>query len=225
VDIGALSEPEETFNFENWTMILSTPEERDEMPPPVQFKPGPPARFEFEGAISYADGSLVLSGFTPVSGEAADIGLAESAPDAVEQLRAILASPAEVDNLLGRFELRVEYEWSLRIWLILLVCFCLGFPAAILMSMYRPIVCEIVDLDEQRVGSRREAMYFGVEGLLTKMADGVSAVVAPGLMLLGHALFPPPIGFVFPLAASSIFMVLAFIAFRKYPLGKPPKNS
>jgi len=225
VAIGALSEPEEIFNFQNWTMILSTPEEREQMPPPVQFRTGPPAQFEFEGAISYADGSLVISGFRLISGEAAGIDPGGAANGAVKQLEGILASPGELDNVLGRFEMRVEYAWSLRIWLILIVCFILGFPAAILMSMYRPIVCEIVDLDEQRVGARREAMYFGVEGLLTKMADGISAVVAPGLMLLGHKLFPPPIGFVFPLAASSIFMVLAFIAFRKYPLGKPSGKS
>jgi Na+/melibiose symporter-like transporter len=217
VDVGPVSDPEETFNLDGWKSVLSTPEERAALGPGQKLRFGDPVQVTLSGKLEFADGSMVLSGLALPDSEVTRISTL-SLPGPV---LAALQDPIKRAQILSRFDLRVELEWSARIYFVLVLFFLLGFPAAVLMSMYRPIVCEVVDLDEQRVGTRREAMYFGVEGLLTKMADGISAVVAPALMLVGHVIAPYPFGYVFPFVASTAFMVLAFAAFYRYPLGKP----
>ncbi len=214
LEVGPLSEPEETVNLDGWKLVVSTPEERAGLSSGQSFRLGPPATLPLAGRLVWSDGSVAFERFRPLP--EAEASLSSLPPE----VRSTLADEGKLNALLARFDLRVELLWSTRIWLVLGLCFLLGFPAAILMSMYRPIVCEIVDLDEQRVGFRREAMYFGVEGLLTKMADGISAVVAPGLMLVGHLIAPLPFGYVFPFVAATVFMVLAWISFARYPLGK-----
>jgi hypothetical protein len=161
----------------------------------------------------------VLTGFGPLAGEAGRLAEEGEAEDAIRQVEALSADAPSLEALLSRFDLRIELSWSIRIWIVLFLFLLLGFPAAILMSMYRPIVCEIVDLDEQRCGTRREAIYFGVEGLLTKLADGIAAVVAPAVMLLGHLLMPPPYGYMVTFPAAGIFLVAAYRIFKSYPLG------
>ena len=200
-------------------MILSTEEERDKMVGPVAAKLGESVPFLFRGSLQYADGSFVLSSFDLIEGNPDALLGGEAGDEAVAQLKGLLPEAGRLDNLLARFDFRQEFQWSTRIYVILALLFLLGFPAAVLMSMYRPIVCEIIDLDEERVGARREAIYFGVEGLLTKLADGVSAMVAPAVMLLGHFFLPPPFGYILPFGAAGFFMLLAYWMFGKYPLG------
>ncbi|MBM4354401.1 MAG: MFS transporter [Deltaproteobacteria bacterium] len=214
LEVGELSEPEETVNLDGWKLVVSTPEERAGMSSGQSFRLGPPVTLSLAGRLVWSDGSVAFERFRtlPESEKAMAALPSES--------RSTLQDEGKLNALLSRFDLRAEFQWSTRIWLVLALCFLLGFPASILMSMYRPIVCEVVDLDEQRVGFRREAMYFGVEGLLTGMADGISAVVAPGLMLLGHFIAPLPFGYVFPFVAATFFMILAWVSFSRYPLGK-----
>jgi Na+/melibiose symporter-like transporter len=214
LEVGPLSEPQETVNLDGWKQVVSTPEERAGMSSGQSFHLGPPVTLPVAGSLVWSDGSVAFERFRPLP--EAGQPLSTLPPE----LRSTLQDEGKLNALLSRFDLRAEFQWSTRIWLVLALCFLLGFPAAILMSMYRPIVCEVVDLDERLVGFRREAMYFGVEGLLTKMADGISAVVAPGLMLLGHLIAPLPFGYVFPFVAATIFMVLAWVSFSRYPLGR-----
>lgn len=214
LDVGPLNAPEKTANLLGWSRILSTPEERDAAPDTAGFELGRPQRLNLEGRLVFSDGSVTFSDFQ-IAGGYADLGDGPAAA----RLTELLENDVELEMLLNRFDLRLELAWSARIWAILFLFLLLGFPAAILMSMYRPIVCEIVDLDEQRVGSRREAIYFGVEGLLTKGADGVAAVVAPAVMILGHWLTTPPFGYLLTFAAAGFFMLLGWWIFRLYPLG------
>ena len=219
VEVGLLEEPEETWNLDGWRLLFSSREEREAMGPVRRPTVSHEERVELFGEVRYADGNLVLSGFgrPPTSGGSA-AALAAPGPASSR----LLADPHRLDYLLGRFDLGVELAWSARIYVILFLCFLLGLPAAILTSMYRPIVCEVVDLDEQRVGVRREAMYFGVEGLLTKFADGVSGLVAPAVMVLGHWLMPPPFGYVLTFAVGSVLVLVGYVIFGRYPLGQPP---
>jgi len=207
--VGLLETPDDAVNLDGWRTLFLSQEEREALgaaarPAVLHEEP-----VVLEGQLQLADGSLLFAGFQPVAGPA-------SGPAAAQ----LLEDPAKLDYLVSRFDMRREYEMSARIWLALALCFFLGFPAAILMSMYRPIVCEIVDLDEQRVGTRREAMYFGVEGLLTKGADGVSAILAPAVMIAGHLVLPPPFGYVLPFAAGALFLLLGYGVFGRYPLGQ-----
>jgi GPH family glycoside/pentoside/hexuronide:cation symporter len=207
--VGLLENPEETVNLDGWRVLFLSREERAALGAAVRPAVLHEEPVVLEGQLELADGSLLFAGFRPVEGGALGPAAAK-----------LLEDPTRLDYLVSRFDLRREYEFSARIWLALALCFFLGFPAAILMSMYRPIVCEIVDLDEQRVGTRREAMYFGVEGLLTKGADGVSAILAPAVMIAGHLVLPPPFGYVLPFAAGAVFMFLGYLVFGRYPLGQ-----
>jgi Na+/melibiose symporter-like transporter len=224
VHLGSIPEPPETFNLQGWTTLWSTPEQRSAMTGPAAAKLGPAHPFLFEGRILFSDGTMVFDHFTLKEGDIRALKTDPAGDVALAQLESIFPEPARLNHFLGRFDFRMEYQLSARIYLVLFLCFLLGFPAAVLMSMYRPIVCDIIDLDEKRVGTRREAIYFGVEGLLTKGADGVAAVVAPAVMLLGHLLFAPPIGYVLPFGAAAVFMILAFWIFGKYPLGEKPRQ-
>jgi len=196
VEAGRYEEPPRAFNLLGWTRLLSSPEERAEAADAGRFALGPASRRDVTARLVWSDGSVTFTGF-----RAAD-------------------RDADLEALMERFGLRIEESLSIRIWVIIFLFLLLGFPAAILMSMYRPIVCEIVDLDEERVGRRREAIYFGVEGLLTKSADGVAAVVAPAVMLLGHWLVEPPFGYLLTFAAAGVFLLLGWWIFRYYPLGQ-----
>ncbi len=222
MDVGAVQEPEEAANLDGWKILVAQGEEREALKKPVPPLLSKTARFEFDGLVAYSDGSVTFSKFQKVSGDLADIGAGHEAT--IASLEGVISDNTKLNGLIARFDMRFEYEWSLRIYLALILFFVLGFPAAILMSMYRPIVCEVIDMDEQRVGTRREAIYFGVEGLLTKFADGISALLAPAIMLLGFALLPPPFGYVLPFAGAGIFMILAYLVFSKYPLGPRPKK-
>ncbi len=212
-ELGGYEEPEQTANLGGWSRLFSTPEERAASAEAGGFVLGPAHRMELEARLVWSDGSVTFTDFQ-LSGDAPELSGAAAA-----RLAAIQGDATELEKLMTRFNLRIEQSWSTRIWVIIFLFFLLGFPAAILMSMYRPIVCEIVDLDERRCGTRREAIYFGVEGLLTKGADGVAAVVAPAVMILGHWLAPPPLGYMLTFGAAGIFMLLGWWVFRFYPLG------
>ncbi len=88
-----------------------------------------------------------------------------------------------------------------------------GFPVAALMLLPSPILSDIIDIDELKTGERREAMYFGAQGLLQKAGVGLSGAmmgalfnkfgyspdnhlgldllgpVAGGLVLIGYIIF------------------------------------
>ena len=221
MNIASVEAPEETFNLDGWTTILSTPAERRALPPALPMTLGALEAFDFTGSVVYADGSVVFQGFEPMDKAATDAAVARLTAGGmdVDTLQTLLGDTARIDHMLSRFDLRVELSLSSRIIVVLFVCFLLGFPAAILMSMYRPIVCEIVDEDERRVGFRREAMYFGVEGLLTKFADGLAGLIVPIVILIGHLFAAPPFGYVLSFGAGAILMFIAWWVFKWYPLG------
>jgi GPH family glycoside/pentoside/hexuronide:cation symporter len=219
---AGVREPDETRNLDGWHTVFSTAEERAAMDPVAALQMVGEERVLLHGSLVFADGSMVFQGFSPVERADADAAVARLLKTGLpmDGLRETLSDTARLDNVLARFDLRVEQSLSVRIYLALLVCFLLGFPASILMSMYRPIVCEIIDEDERRVGYRREAMYFGVEGLLTKFSDGIAGMVVPIVIVVGHLLAAPPFGYVLSFAVGSVFMLLAWWIFRWYPLGQ-----
>jgi GPH family glycoside/pentoside/hexuronide:cation symporter len=57
-----------------------------------------------------------------------------------------------------------------------------GPAIAVLFTLPNAIVGDIVDRDEERTGERREAMYFGVQGLLVKAGMGLGMGLAAALL-------------------------------------------
>ncbi len=63
-----------------------------------------------------------------------------------------------------------------------LLMVCAGPALGVLFSLPNAIVADIIDRDEERTGERREAIYFGVQGLLVKAGMGVGVGLAAALL-------------------------------------------
>lgn len=94
------------------------------------------------------------------------------------------------------------------------------FPVSAAIVLPRPIYADIMDLDEERTGYRREAMYNGMEGLITKFAAGIAGAVVP-LMIgyLGGSL-SKPWGILAGGPVCGIFFLFAWVVFKKHPIEK-----
>jgi len=103
-------------------------------------------------------------------------------------------------------------------WQGLVLLGLLGIPASALLTMWRPMVADIIDYDEKRVGYRREAIYYGVEGLATKFAQGLAAGIVVILAEMGKAMGYPSLKYVIVGPVAAVIFLLGFLAFRSYPL-------
>lgn len=95
----------------------------------------------------------------------------------------------------------------------------LGPGAAAMLTLWRPIISDIIDLDEKISGYRREAMYMGVEGLIGKLGDGLGPVI----IALCFALFAAggtSRGVLAALIADSLLVVIICFIFAKHPIRK-----
>ena len=75
------------------------------------------------------------------------------------------------------------------------------------------IVASVSDLEEQRTGQRREAMYFGAQGLIIKMAIGISALISGGLVQF----FGIPLGIQLTGPVAAIVVLIGLLVFSRYP--------
>jgi GPH family glycoside/pentoside/hexuronide:cation symporter len=103
----------------------------------------------------------------------------------------------------------------------LMVCFValglFGIPAAGFLVLPQVMISQLIDRDERISGASRAAMYFGVQGLLTKWAYGISTLILT-LMLarLGNSPENPwGVVYVGPVAAICSLMSLAL--YSLYP--------
>lgn len=102
-------------------------------------------------------------------------------------------------------------------WQGILVFVVAGLSVGGLFVVPNALVAEIVDYDEKLTGMRREAIFFGVQGLLIKIAMGVSTFGATQLLESGGFTGDRVGGvlWVGPLAAA--FVLLGAIVFLGYP--------
>jgi GPH family glycoside/pentoside/hexuronide:cation symporter len=92
------------------------------------------------------------------------------------------------------------------------------FPVATLLVLSRPILADVIDHDAALTGYRREGMYNGVEGLVTKLAEGVGPLVATALFALFGATRDQPLGVVLVGPVAAVFCLAGWWLFRGYPL-------
>ncbi len=91
--------------------------------------------------------------------------------------------------------------------------------AAAMLILQRVIITDIMDFDEKRTGYRREAMYNGIEGLITKFAAGLAPVViGVNLALFNTPQFP--YGIFTSIVFSAIIALIGYVAFKAYPIEK-----
>lgn len=102
-------------------------------------------------------------------------------------------------------------------WQGMAVFIAAGFSIGGLFAVPNAVVAEIVDYDEHVTGMRREAMFFGVQGLLVKIAMGLSAFVATQVLELGGFSLEKSFGvqWLGPLAA--LFVAAGMAVFAGYP--------
>ncbi len=86
--------------------------------------------------------------------------------------------------------------------------------------MPNAFVAEIVNLDESLTGYRREAICFGVQGLMWKSAAGAVAVLSSGLMDKFDYNPGNDLGIRLVYLASSILLVIAAAILTKYHIPK-----
>lgn len=96
----------------------------------------------------------------------------------------------------------------------------LAAPVSVFMVLPHALMAEIIDEDERRTGYRREAIYNGVEGLLTTMGWGVAFLVNGALLAIWDVKEGETLGVLCAFPAASAIMFVAWAIFRRYPLGR-----
>ena len=108
----------------------------------------------------------------------------------------------------------------------IMLAHCIGlfvllfFPVSAAIVLPRPIYCDVMDMDEQITGLRREAMYNGMEGFITKFAAGLAGAAVPLLVTYGGDTQTSPWGVLSAGPICGFFFVLAWISFKKHPIDK-----
>ena len=92
-----------------------------------------------------------------------------------------------------------------------------GFSIASLFIVPDAIVACIADLDEEYTGQRREAMYYGTQGLIMKGALGLSTLVMGGLFQLYGQTPEQPLGVQLTGPVAGVFVIIGLLIFLRYP--------
>lgn len=93
-----------------------------------------------------------------------------------------------------------------------------GFPIIGFYSLENAVLGEIVDKDEEETGFRREGMFSGIRGLVTKLAIGLGAFGSTWIMeIFGYNQFDPT-GIRIVILLLSVIALFGFFVFRKFPL-------
>lgn len=97
--------------------------------------------------------------------------------------------------------------------------FAFGVPFAALQVLAPAVIGDIVDIDAKEMGVRREAMFYGVEGFVSKLARGVGWPVVTGLFQIFGK--PSPVNHTAMIVAGpvcGVFAFIGFLAFLRYPI-------
>lgn len=106
--------------------------------------------------------------------------------------------------------------WPVATYLVLLAS--IGVPVGALLVLGRVLIADVIDFDEQRTGLRREAMYFGMQGLMTKVSFGVGPLIATQLFTIFGNTADRPLGVLLCGPAAGLLGLVGWAAFRRYPL-------
>lgn len=100
----------------------------------------------------------------------------------------------------------------------LLLMSLVGVPVGAMLVLSRVLISDVIDEDERRTGLRREAMYFGMQGLLTKVSFGVGPLVATQLFTHFGNTADRPLGVLLCGPVAGLLGLVGWSAFRRYPL-------
>lgn len=92
-----------------------------------------------------------------------------------------------------------------------------GMPVAVILIVPDAIVAAVSDLEEKLSGQRREAMYFGAQGFILKLALGLSAIITGFLLQFFGSSVVQPLGIQLTGPVSAFFVLAGAIVFSRYP--------
>ena len=109
---------------------------------------------------------------------------------------------------------------SAQIAHIVIILLLISFPISTAFVLPRPIFADVVDFDERLTGYRREAMYNGMEGIVSKTAAAIVPIFTTQLFAIFGATSARPLGILLVGPVAGLFVFLGFVAFVPYPLKK-----
>jgi glycoside/pentoside/hexuronide:cation symporter, GPH family len=92
-----------------------------------------------------------------------------------------------------------------------------GLPLAVIFIVPDAIVAAVSDLEENLSGQRREAMYFGAQGFVLKMAMGLSTIITGALLQFFGSTIAAPLGIRLTGPVAAFFILIGVITFARYP--------
>jgi GPH family glycoside/pentoside/hexuronide:cation symporter len=92
-----------------------------------------------------------------------------------------------------------------------------GIPVSTIFVVPDAIVAAVSDLEERLSGQRREAMYFGAQGFVLKLALGLSTVITGGLLDSFGKTAEQPLGIQLTGPVAALFTIIGAIIFFGYP--------
>ncbi len=92
-----------------------------------------------------------------------------------------------------------------------------GLPVGVILIVPDAIVAEVSDLEGKLSGQKREAMYFGAQGFVLKLALGLSTVISGALLQLFGSTIAQPLGIQLTGPVSALFILIGVIVFSRYP--------
>ncbi len=92
-----------------------------------------------------------------------------------------------------------------------------GLPLAVIFIVPDAIVAAVSDLEKKLSGQRREAMYFGAQGFILKLAMGLSTLITGALLQVFGSTAAEPLGIQLTGPVSALFIVVGVAFFSRYP--------
>ena len=93
-----------------------------------------------------------------------------------------------------------------------------GLPLAVIFIVPDAIVAAVSELEKKLSGQRREAMYFGAQGFVLKLAMGLSTLITGALLQLFGSTAAQPLGIQLTGPISALFILIGVIVFTRYPV-------
>ncbi len=124
-----------------------------------------------------------------------------------------------VSGVLTLFGVHLTSQWVGFSHAIVTLLLC-AFSVSVIFVVQRPMLSDVIDHDETLTGYRREAMYNGMEGLISKPASALAYAVVPLLNSWFGQTVDRPYGILASLVLSAGVMLLGYAAFRRYPIEK-----
>jgi Na+/melibiose symporter-like transporter len=128
-------------------------------------------------------------------------------------------TPDKIDYLKEKIAPMMVYFPNPILWAFIIFGL-MGLPTAILLTAHRPLLGEIIDVDEKLYGYRREAMYFAAEDFGDKLGEIVATTLGGFLVFKIVTQGLNPSYYLYFIVATAISFGIAFVAMLVYPLGK-----